>query len=284
MIASLTMAVLGGALMVISPWSLTAQGPEQLTREREVFRSWLLSSPVSPLKAIARMPVVNDLRLGPPEADIPLSDVPEHRFRSEGRSVLLESTEGRKRLPPNRAIPLGNYTLLMENVATHSVVTVYGDAAGKEPPGYYPYDSSLSFVGALNPPDKPRKVRVLSPDGLEREAVDAGSVLVPLAGGSLLKVLRIQGARDDESELEIFFQDQTNDAGTYPAGRFVTLVPLSNGRYLLDFNRARNPFCAYSSAYACPAPWPGNAIKAEIRAGERYEGGGLDPADTPRRQ
>ena len=69
-------------------------------------------------------------------------------------------------------------------------------------------------------------------------------------------------------------------AGTYPAGRFVPLVPARGGRYRLDFNRARNPFCAYSSAYPCPAPWRGNTIPAPVEAGERYLGGGLD-APTP---
>jgi uncharacterized protein (DUF1684 family) len=85
----------------------------------------------------------------------------------------------------------------------------------------------------------------------------------------------------EESELEIFFRDETNGRGTYPAGRFVSLVPLAAGRYRLDFNRARNPFCAYSSAYPCPAPWPGNAIPAPVTAGERYAGGGVSAPSTP---
>ena len=73
-----------------------------------------------------------------------------------------------------------------------------------------------------------------------------------------------------ESELEIFFRDSTNGNGTYPAGRFVSLIPLGDGRYRLDFNRARNPFCAYSTAYACPLPWQGNVLPAPVRAGEQY--------------
>ena len=68
---------------------------------------------------------------------------------------------------------------------------------------------------------------------------------------------------------------ESNGDGTYPAGRFVSLLPLPDGQFRLDLNRARNPFCAYSSAYPCPAPWRGNAIPAPIAAGERYEGGGL---------
>jgi uncharacterized protein (DUF1684 family) len=88
-------------------------------------------------------------------------------------------------------------------------------------------------------------------------------------------VRRIPTPRTEESELEIYFRDGTNGRGTYPAGRFVTLVPEVDGRYRLDFNRARNPFCAYSTAYPCPAPWPGNTVPAPVRAGERYSGGGL---------
>jgi uncharacterized protein (DUF1684 family) len=50
----------------------------------------------------------------------------------------------------------------------------------------------------------------------------------------------------------------------------VSLAPLGNGKFLLDFNRARNPFCAYSSVFPCPAPWPGNTIAARVEAGETY--------------
>jgi uncharacterized protein (DUF1684 family) len=50
----------------------------------------------------------------------------------------------------------------------------------------------------------------------------------------------------------------------------VELEPEGSDRYRLDFNRARNPFCAYSGVYPCPAPWSGNAIEDSITAGERY--------------
>jgi uncharacterized protein (DUF1684 family) len=74
----------------------------------------------------------------------------------------------------------------------------------------------------------------------------------------------------DETDLQIYFRDATSGQGSYPAGRFVSLTPLRDGRYLVDFNRARNPFCAYSSVYPCPAPWPGNSLSVAVRGGERY--------------
>jgi len=126
------------------------------------------------------------------------------------------------------------------------------------------------------PPERRGTVRVLGVDGIEVEAAEAGTVLVPFGGTvARLRVLRIPSPGGEESELEIFFRDATNGRSTYPAGRFVSLSPAAGGRYHLDFNRARNPFCAYSSAYPCPAPWRGNTIPIAIDAGERYQGGGL---------
>jgi uncharacterized protein (DUF1684 family) len=80
----------------------------------------------------------------------------------------------------------------------------------------------------------------------------------------------LPGATEDESELLVFFRDRTSARGSYDGGRFVELLPRPDGTYLLDFNRARNPFCAYSSVFPCPAPWPGNTLDAEVAAGERY--------------
>jgi hypothetical protein len=103
------------------------------------------------------------------------------------------------------------------------------------------------------------------------QAAEAGTVGITAGGATTrLTVRRIPG-EDDESDLEIYFRDLTNGRGSYPAGRFVSLTPLPDGRYRIDFNRARNPFCAYSSVYACPAPWPGNSLPAPVAAGERYE-------------
>jgi uncharacterized protein len=156
------------------------------------------------------------------------------------------------------------------------VLTVYGPKRGSKGAEYYRYDARLVFTGPMSPPEQPGRVRVLTVDGVETEAAEAGTVSVPLGGRTArLRVRRIPTGVEDESELEIYFRDGTNGEGTYPAGRFVSLAPLGEGRYRLDFNRARNPFCAYSSAFPCPAPWRGNTIEARVEAGERYLGGGL---------
>ncbi|MDQ4502145.1 DUF1684 domain-containing protein [Sinomonas sp. ASV322] len=40
--------------------------------------------------------------------------------------------------------------------------------------------------------------------------------------------------------------------------------------YVLDFNFAYNPSCAYNEAWACPLPGPENRISADVPVGELY--------------
>jgi hypothetical protein len=264
----LTLLVLAGSFAACP---LAAQAPADLARERAEYVAWLTDSPVSPLAAIAQQPIGAGLRLGPADADVPLEDVPAHRLTERGGVISLQGGGATRPLPRGQAVRLGGYTITADGPPGRSVLTVFGPARRGTAPGYYEYEPSLAFTGPVAPPERPGRVRVLGVDGVEVEAAEAGSVMVPIGGGRVrLRVLRLPGAGPDESELEIFFRDGTNGHGSYPAGRFVALEPAGNGQYRLDFNRARNPFCAYSSAYACPAPWRGNTIPVEVTAGERY--------------
>jgi hypothetical protein len=265
------------------PAVLHAQAPSAVLQEREEYAAWLATAPNSPLGAIAQQPIRDGLRLGPAGSDIPLAGLPDHRLTETGGTVFVEGAEGRQAVPRGRPLPLGQYTIASGGSPGQGVLTVFADSVIRKRPEYFDYDASLAFVGKLAAPEKPGRVKVLAVDGIETEATEAGTVTVRIGDTPIrLTVRRIATAGTEESELEIYFRDSTNENGTYPAGRFVALVPESGGRYRLDFNRARNPFCAYSTAYPCPAPWRGNTIAAPVKAGERYIGGGLSapPSDA----
>jgi uncharacterized protein DUF1684 len=244
--------------------------------ERAEYVAWLTTAPTSPLAAIVQQPIGTGLRLGPADADVPLDGVAEQRVTQQGGVVTLTAAGGRRPLGRGVPIRLGAYTLTADGPPGRAVLTVFGPRHTGKPPLHYDRQRSLVFVGPLLPPETRGTVRVLGVDGVEVDAAEAGSVVVPIGGErARLRVRRLPTAGGEESELEIFFRDGTNGRGTYPAGRFVALVPAGGGRYRLDFNRARNPFCAYSSTYPCPAPWRGNTITAPVEAGERYAGDGL---------
>jgi thiol-disulfide isomerase/thioredoxin len=220
------------------------------------------------------------LRLGPPDADIPLAGLTEYRVTQTRGAVALEGPGGRRTLPRERPTAIGPYTVTLGGSPGRAVLTVFGPRRGAKAPVYYQYDPSLAFDARLTPPEHSGMVRVLAPDGVEVEAQEVGTVQIQVAGRSAkLLVRRFPGGVDGESELLIYFRDETNGRGTYPAGRFVTLLPNGGDRYRLDLNRAGNPFCAYSSVYPCPAPWRGNTIPARVSAGERY-GSGAQQVDA----
>ena len=70
-------------------------------------------------------------------------------------------------------------------------------------------------------------------------------------------------------DLFVPFADMTTGTDTYAAGRYLDLAPTSTGFYTIDFNRAYNPYCAYSKGYECPFPPPSNRLKVAVRAGEK---------------
>lgn len=274
MLSNFRALVIAVALFPGAVYDLVAQSSVAIARERADYLAWLQTAPNSPLAALAHQPVGAGLRLGPPDADIPLAGLGEHRIFPSGRALMLETPSGTSSVSRGRPIGLDRYTLYLAGQAPGTVLTVFGQEQRKAPPGYYEYDPSLVFSGPLLPPDKRGTARVLAADGTETEATEAGSVVVALGAPTRLRVLRLASGRE-ESELEIFFRDGSNGQGTYPAGRFVSLIPLPDGQYRLDFNRARNPFCAYSPVYPCPAPWRGNSTPVAVHAGERYAGVGL---------
>jgi uncharacterized protein (DUF1684 family) len=76
--------------------------------------------------------------------------------------------------------------------------------------------------------------------------------------------------------LFIPFTDLTTGEETYEIGRYLECVmgDIKSNKLVLDFNKAYNPYCAYTSGYNCPIPPKENALNIAIRAGEKkYKGG-----------
>ncbi|HVM70244.1 MAG TPA: DUF1684 domain-containing protein [Anaerolineales bacterium] len=65
------------------------------------------------------------------------------------------------------------------------------------------------------------------------------------------------------------FADSLAGKGTYPAGRYLEVEQLPDGKFLVDFNLAYNPYCAYNEQWSCPLTPAENRLKVAIRAGEK---------------
>lgn len=77
--------------------------------------------------------------------------------------------------------------------------------------------------------------------------------------------------------LFIPFTDKTSGEESYDNGRYIDILAreLKDESYIIDFNKAYNPYCAYvSNVYNCPVPPKENDLPVAVRSGEmKYEKG-----------
>lgn len=135
---------------------------------------------------------------------------------------------------------------------------------------YYPIDRAYRFHVSIDRHEDPESVTVGTSTGGEQSYLEWGSFPIEIDG----EPVTIQAYKSDveEDRLWVPFRDATSGDETYGAGRYLDLVPETHredGRWVLDFNEAYNPTCAYSDAYECPLPPTANWLDVAIRAGEK---------------
>lgn len=125
------------------------------------------------------------------------------------------------------------------------------------------------WVGPLNAYLEPQRLAIPATDGQPRPAERVG--WIAFAQGGLEYRLQVYRLLEPGSEDELFlpFRDATSGEESYGGGRYVDLIGPPGGPYVLDFNRAFNPYCAYDPNYSCPLTPEENRIGARIEAGER---------------
>ena len=90
------------------------------------------------------------------------------------------------------------------------------------------------------------------------------------------QTVRLDGVLEemDAKELFFIFRDQTSGQETYQSGRFLYADLPKDGNVTLDFNKAYNPPCAFTSYATCPLPPRQNILAVRIAAGEKTYGKG----------
>ncbi len=131
---------------------------------------------------------------------------------------------------------------------------------------YYAEDDALRFALELDAADAGTSEEIEMSNGSSQRMVRAGHFAFAVDG----KPARLTAFRQEESgSLFVPFRDATGRTETYPAGRYVEAEPSGDGRWVLDFNHAYNPYCAYNDRWRCPLPPVENWLEVEIRAGEK---------------
>ena len=130
---------------------------------------------------------------------------------------------------------------------------------------YYPIDLSYRLRGELHIYGRQRIVEIPNTDGTTTELERFGRFVSAFGENDFwLEVYR----SPQTGETEIFFKDLTNGHTTYGGGRYARLTREDDGMYVIDFNNAYNPYCAYNPAYICPLPPQQNYLNFAVEAGE----------------
>jgi uncharacterized protein (DUF1684 family) len=140
-----------------------------------------------------------------------------------------------------------------------------------KPLNYYNPNPDFIFKSKLIVYDIKDTVAIIGTKGETRPAVLIGYLELK-TDEQVHKINVYQGfSRTGEIYYSIWFTDQTTGDETYGVGRYLDFE-LNNDPefvYTIDFNKAYNPYCAYSSQFTCPIPRVEDYIDMAIEAGEK---------------
>ena len=141
----------------------------------------------------------------------------------------------------------------------------------KGPLKYYEPTTEFIFNSKLYKNDKQDTITIFGTRGDARKAIVEGYVILNYKGKDYkLNVYKSFGQKGQEY-FSIWFTDKTTGKETYHVGRYLDFELNTDPEFVyeIDFNRAFNPYCAYSDLYTCAIPTKDDYLDFEIKAGEK---------------
>ena len=291
-------------LLILALLALGAPGAFAATAPADTFETAAMkdraetveffhTSPMSPLATILRedVPRAGWLTIGSAaDNGVVLADstVSAHhlRVRVDGAGFRVEAIDPgasfgtggeakREANVPPSTITVGRFRVRLSYQNAPAVIVFDPErpkASTFTGPTYWPYDRRYRFLVPLARESRADTVLVESTAGQPRPALRVGRFAFRAGGKTVqLAAYRLLEPGVGPDDLGVFYMDATCGAGSYHGGRFVDVVKRPDGRYLLDFNRAYNPSCAYSPHYNCPIPPMENRLGVAIPAGESWK-------------
>lgn len=136
---------------------------------------------------------------------------------------------------------------------------------------YFEPDPKYKVTARLNPVENKKVVVLTTSTGEENHYLEYAWAEFDLDGvENRLLILEVMAMGPTRGSLFLGFADETSAKETYGAGRYLDIKKVPGaGSITLDFNKAYNPYCAYTDNYSCPFPPRENILKIAVLAGEK---------------
>ena len=134
---------------------------------------------------------------------------------------------------------------------------------------YYPVDPAFKVPASLKLSNDRPVFDMPTSTGTNRKMQRVGVLEFTLEGRPMSLESFVEAGTQQITSLFVPFADLTTGMETYSAGRYLDLKPTATGYYVIDFNLAYNPTCAYNPTWECPYPPPANRLKVAVRVGEK---------------
>ncbi len=144
---------------------------------------------------------------------------------------------------------------------------------------YFEPDPAFAVVATFERTPDARPFDMATTDGATRPYVSYG-VFHFMLDGTAYTLHGYHSVDAPRDSLFVPFKDATNGAETYGGGRYLDVPIPGSEETVLDFNRAYNPYCAFSLRYSCPLPPSENWLDVRIEAGEQAPPPALAEATT----
>jgi uncharacterized protein len=140
---------------------------------------------------------------------------------------------------------------------------------------FYPFKKEFIITASVEELEDQPVFPMITSSGMKKDAQEFVKVTFRFKGKSYTlygyQLSKLKESTEYADHFFIPFKDETTGNTTYAAGRYLDFKAgdITNGKLVIDFNKAYNPYCAFTDGYNCPIPPKENTLKLAVVAGEK---------------
>ncbi len=139
---------------------------------------------------------------------------------------------------------------------------------------FYPVDAKYAVNAKFIRTPNEKSFQMSTSSGMRKTYVKYAEVIFMLDNKSyklnIYQSLELIKSSEYKDYLFIPFTDATSGNETYEGGRYIDLNIPQSDHIVINFNKAYNPYCAYTDGYNCPIPPAENTLPIKIEAGVKF--------------